>query len=61
MELINLQLIKSNYFWNQYFAYNSCNKYPLKYQSKYVAHFTTFTEYRYKTTSKGALLRKVIL
>ena len=61
MKLINLQLTKSNYFCYQYFAYNSCHKYPLKYQSKFLAHFTIFTEYCYKTTSKGALLRKVPL
>ena len=61
MKLTNLKLTKSNYFFNQYFPYNSCHKYPLKYQSKYLAHFTNFTEYRYKRTSKSALPRKVPL
>ena len=50
-----------NYSCNQYFPYNSCHKYPLKYQSKYLAHFTVFTEYYYKTTSKSILTRKVLL
>ena len=61
MKLINLQLTKSNFLCNQYFAYNLCNKYQLKYKSKHLAHFTIFTEYRYKITCKDALLRKVIL
>ena len=29
MKVINLQLTKPNYFCNQYFAYNSGNKYPV--------------------------------
>ena len=60
MKLINLQLNPITSAIN-IVRVNSCNKYPLKYQSKYFAHFTIFTEYRYKATSKGALLRKVLL
>ena len=36
-------------------------KYPLEYQLKYLPHLTIFTEYRCKTTSKGALPRKIVL
>ena len=57
----NKRTTKSNYFCNQYFAYNSCSKYRLKYQPKYLAHFTIFKEYRNKTPSKAALPKKVIL
>ena len=48
----NKPATKSYYFCNQYFAYNLRHKYPLEYQSKYLPHWTTFTEYQQRRFTK---------